>query len=643
MAGDELEGVKYSSNEATTWEAQLESALKFRAKFGREDRWKRYTKRLAHIYHDGRVSEESPVVNIMAARIRSLVPQLAIGMPSAKVTSLTRPLDPNSEPALSAMLESRWAMERMDEETRRVTLDAETYGIGVGFVGYETSWGTQVVGRQRRAFGVLPPDVTDKMSKATGGATDAISTEEDVTVPDLLSERWFLERVSPFNLVLDPTADHITNANYMGRRLFLSEKDAKEWFGKKCPKADSVGNVTRWETSETNPFSANEPPDMQDVIDTRVRRVVVWEIWDIVAGRTVYLNRSGKVFFVREWASTYAGFPFAYMLWDEIPDSVFPEGMAAALEPLANELHVIRKRELQALRTGIRKYVSRGPLSQKARQALLSARDGEVVELSDYDSLEALQFQPIPPDMYSIENRVKSDMDEVSATSPNLALSQGSIRKTATESAFIQSAADAMIGYRQLMVERFASRVLEIGLSITTQLFDTPIPLKVINADPSLTDFETGERVPLGDTVEYTFIGVDHAGHYRVDVEPGSMVAAARDVENQQYQGLWDCLKDEEWFDRKAFGIHMLSRQQGIRDAGNFVLKEQPPEVQAEQASAAPPVTPGVLAGLGGGAGQAAAPPQQPGSGDLGLVNPTAEGDMMSAVLGANAPQMRTG
>lgn len=639
MAGEVMESVKFSSDEAKTWEAMLDSSLKYRAKFGREDRWKRYTKRLAHIYHDGRVSEESPVINIMAARIRSLVPQLAIGMPSVKVEALTRPSDPNSEPALAQRLETAWKLERMDEETRRVTLDAETYGIGVGFVGYETSWGEQVVGRQRRAFGVLPPDVTDRISRATGGRSDAVSTEEDVTIPSLLSERWFLERVSPFNLIVDPTCDHITNAGFMGRRLFLSEKDGQDWFGKKCPKADSVGNVTQWDTSETDPFSASEPSDLTTAIDPRVRRVVVWELWDIIAGRTVYLSRSGKAFFVREWASTYAGFPFAYMLWDEIPDSVFPEGMAAALEPLANELHVIRKRELQALRTGIRKYVSRGPMSQKARLALLSDRDGEVVELADYDSLDALQFQPIPPDMYSIENRVKADMDEVSATSPNLALSQGQIRKTATESAFIQSAADAMIGYRQLMVERFAARVLEIGLSITTQLFDEPVPIKVINADPNQVDAKTGQPLPLGDAIEYTFVGVDHAGHYSVTVEPGTMVASARDVENQQYQGIWDRLKDEPWFDRQAFGIHMLSRQQGIRDAGNFVVKQQPPQVQAQQAPPQMPQMPqgmGILGALGGGG---AMPPQQPGSGDLGLVNPSAQGDMMSAVLGANAPQ----
>jgi hypothetical protein len=637
------DGVSYTPEEAAVWEAQLSSAIKFKAKFGREDRWRRYIKRLAHRYYDG-VQEESPTVNIMAARIRALVPQLAIGMPVVKVEATRRPDNPNAEPALSKKLEDLWATERMDDETRRCTLDAETVGIGLGFVGYETTWGERAVGANKRLFGVMPPSVTEKVSTLTAGLSDILAVDKQETVSQLVTERIFLERISPLNFAIDPTADHFFNASFMARRLFMTPKEAKRWFGDKAPRADSVANVGEWDSrDEDDPFNRTESASIENAVDSRVRRVMAWEQWDISAGKTVYLDRSGKVILVREWASPYSGFPIIPMLWDDIPDSVFPEGLAAGLEPLTNELHVARKRQLQELRKGIRKWKSSGPLSQKAKIALKSTNDGEVVEMSDYDQLEPLEHQPLPPDAFTVENRIKADMDEISMTSSNLASSQGPIRKTATESAFIQSAADAMIGYRQLMVERFAAQVLEVALAIITSVFDEPEPIKILNADPMLMDAETGQPIPVGTTIEYSFVGTDLAGYYKVKVEPGSMVAAAMDVERSQLLSMYERFAPETWFNKKAFGILIMSTMPSIRDTSIYVLDEvQPPQAPSPGAMQMPGLpqgqAPGGMMGPMNGAGLGASPPTDIPA--YGEVNPTAQGDILSAVLGGSAPQM---
>lgn len=619
MAGES----KFSKADSDLWEAQLSSGLKYRAKFGREDRWRRYCLRLAHVFYDTSVGEASPVVNIMAARIRSLVPQLAIGMPVVKVESYTKPENENSEPALAKRLEMAWRAENMDSETRRVTLDAETFGIGIGFCGYETTWGERAIASQRKLLGVIPPDITESaLSQAPFLAPLASSAE--TLARHLQTERVFLERTSPFDFVMDPVVSHITKCKWMARRIYLTRKEGEEWFGKKAPKAESVGNVSRsMSDGGTNPFGLKADSEIENAVDHLVRKIEVWELWDLESKKTVYLDSSGTVFAVREWASAYHTFPFSFMLWDELPDSPYPESLSAALEPQTNELNEIRKRELQEARKGIRKFVSNGPLSPKAKRGIQSDQDGEIIELSDYDNVTSLESAPIPSDFWMIENRIKDDMNEVSMTTPALAMSQGGVRKTATESAFIQSAADAMIGYRQLMVERFTEQVLEIMGSLITELFDEPIPIKLVNADSMLLDEMTGMPIAVGEIIEYQFQGTMHSGFYKYTVEPGSMVASAKDVERSHQIDAYKLFAPEAWFDKKKFATLILSSIPSVRNAGSYIIDEteMPQQQPAPQGAGMP--------GMPGDGGASA----------FGQVNASAEGDMLSALYGGMAPQ----
>lgn len=621
---------KAKSPRKEIFEAQLSSALRFRAKYGREERWKRYIKRLAHVYYTD-TQVESPTINIMAARIRALVPQLALGLPSVKVESYTRPADPNSEPALSKVLEMLWRHERMDAETRRVTLDSETFGIGIGFVGYEAAFEGETLSKTRRLFGVIPETLTEKLSGFIGGATDGFSKETVEAVRQLLAERAFLARTSPLNFVIDPTADHFTNAKYMGRRLFLSQDEA-DAISKGSFKPDSVGNVAEHDTSNgIDPFTTKEPGELQNIIEEEVRRCIVWEMWDITRKKTVYLDRQGKVpadDCIKDWRSPHSGFPFVPMLWDDVPDCVYPEGLATGLEPLTNELHLIRKRQLQALRTGIRKYMSNGALTAKARQAVKSDVDGEIVEIGETDELQPMQWNPLPADMFNVEARVKADMDEVSATTHMQAGGAAQIRKTATESAFIQASADAMMSYRQLMVEEFTQNVMEILLSIVTTLFDQPLPLKLVNADPELPDTETGMPLAVGDTIEYSFVGVDHQGFYRVTIEPGSMVAQAKDVERQHLLAIREAMSPMPYFNLKAFDTLILSTMPSIRDASRYILSDE------QIGGGVPGQPPGAQPGTPPLSFQGSSPAAAPSIPAFGEVNASAEGDVLSAMFG---------
>lgn len=643
-SADPLLSEKPEKGDRDRYERALDSALRFKAHTGAEECWKRYVKRLAHIYYDGVAEDDRPTINIMAARIRALVPQLAIGMPVAKVESVFNPANMNSENVLAKRLTNVWAYGKMDEVTRSITLDAETAGLGIGFVGYESKFEEVQVGVEQETPGIVQ-GIAGALGPL-GGIMDPFveqfTQEVPVTEQQLRYEQAFLERVSPFDFVFDPTASHLGRCSYMGRRLFLTQKEAKEWFGSDAPRGDSSGNVAEWEKRDTwGAQSSAEPSAISSIIDPSVKRCIVWELYFFEDKKVVYYDRDCKVIKARDWPSVSEN-PFVFMIWDEVPDRVLPEGLAASIEPLQNELHLTRKRQIQFQRMAIGKMLSRGPLTRQARRALMSDNDREIVELDENTEVEWMSNATIPNDMYSLENRIKEDLNEASNTTPGQALATGNIRKTATESAFIQNAADAVVAFRQLMVERFAMGVLERILDIETHLCDQVLPLKIINADPMLMDYRSGAFIPVGQTIEFQYVGIEHAGQYVVTVDQGSMVASANDVERMSLLEVYKIGSTEPWFNKKAALSKIISLMPSIHDASAFIISdEQMQQQQAQQAqqqsvNGSNPSVNGMMPQQM----QGQMPAQQTsGAMDYGMTNPTAEGDLLSALYGGMAPQ----
>ena len=69
----------------------------------------------------------------------------------------------------------------------------------------------------KRLFGVMPPAVTEKVSTLTAGLSDLLSVDKQETVSQLVTERIFLERVSPLNFAIDPELSGFWNNNHVAR------------------------------------------------------------------------------------------------------------------------------------------------------------------------------------------------------------------------------------------------------------------------------------------------------------------------------------------------------------------------------------------------------------------------------------------
>jgi hypothetical protein len=559
------------------YEEQLKGSLVYRAKDHRETRWQRYEQLLAHNWTSGKATEDSPVVNLVAARTRSIQPRLAFNAPNFVVSSYGPPPSPNSETANAAFLLMMWDLEGFDKVARQVTLDWPAFGLGVAFVGYEKADEGAILDAKRRIGGLAVPEFIKGALRNLPGASkgDVEAAREQRAVKYLTKHRIFADRVAPLNFVIDPCADSFDAAQHMWRRIFIPAERAQRMFGKKCPPADSVSNVAIYsDSSSPDPFGDREDATLVSDMPPSVKRVPVWEGWNITTRETVYLDRWGKFLVGFEWKSPHPDFPFVELLWDVIPDVVYPEGLMAAGYALNSELHTIRKRELAEAGKACGKFKGPKDIDEDSKAALLSGVDGAYVGMDDPESVGVLDRPPMPAEFWLLEDRIKGDFDQVTNTSAYDTAGMPQVRRTATEAAFSQSSSDAMMSDRQLAVERWASRVGERMLAIGGAVFDEVIPIQIANSDENFADEGSNVPIGVGTPIILNYVATEHSGYYRVDVTSGSMASAAKDMELAQAGQIFMLYGNQPWFKSREFAKHHMSLLTSVKDPSRFIMDD---------------------------------------------------------------------
>ncbi|MFA6167836.1 MAG: hypothetical protein WC700_14540 [Gemmatimonadaceae bacterium] len=644
--------ITLTAAECKGYESKLTGALKYRRRDDREKRWKDYIAKLGHSWT---TDKSKPIVNLISAKVRSQAPKLAFSEPNFEVKPYGRAPNPNSAVANAAILAKFWRQEGIDEVAREVMLDWPLIGFGVGFVGFEKANEGAILDQKRRVFGMSAPQfVTDTIAKVTGrGTPDALTAREELSVRQLLRQRVFVDRVSPLDFVVDPCGKSFADSTFMARRLFLPLDRAQRMFGRFCPEAESVSNVAIYRDSSAEPGEDQEDGELASQLPDSVKRVAVWELFDITTRRTVYLTAKSDIKVIGkkayDWKSPYPGFPHATLAWDKIPDKPYPEGLMAAGMPCNNELNELRRREMAEAGKAFGKYTGPDTISQETKDALLSGVDGAYVPLSDQDvPITPLQRTSTPPEFWLLEDRIVSNLHEVTLTSAYDSGGTPAITQKATQASYSQAASDAMASVRQQQVEVWAAAVAERMLCIITTLFDEPIPLDIINQDPAYIDPDdpvlpqdptaidpmTGlplppqpKYVPVGTPIAYAYVGTEHAGYWQVKVTPGSMAANAKAVETQQKMGLFNLFVQIPGFKAVEYAKMLMGGTPGISDP-NLYWEEAPPPPPPPPPE--PPQEATSQEGMGGG--------MMPmmGAAQMGSGNP--EADLQAGMMGAMSP-----
>lgn len=583
-----------------------------------DDQWRRYIDLYQGKHYDRLNDVDQLTVNMIFATINVMGPAVAINNPKFVVNAR----DPMSAPqavVTEEVLNYMWRAHQYQREFRLGILDWLLVGHGWLKVGYKFVKEPE----EKKA-----PEVVEPTSE-NEGAQEGVDDREDVdgNVESELNvddDRPFLERISPFDMFVDPDARHPKEMRWIAQRTWRAVADVHvdERYSATNRKRVSGSSWSRWDTSDGDARSNAEKPDKGSVSYAEII-----EFYDIKRRKvsTFAANHDGdgtaSGFLIKPEKMPYAfGHPFVMLRNYEVPDHFYPLGDVCQIESLQLELNETRNQMLNYRKKFRRAWLyAKDLFDREGIQALESDEDNVMIPVvGDGNPGNAISPVPTvitPPEFFDQSAMITNDLDRVSGVSDYQRGAQTAIKRTATEAAMIQDAANARAQDRLAKVEGILAEVAERVVGLMQQYLDgervariVTMPIKGwVNYDPDRIkgkfDFEVigGSTEPQNETFRR---------QSALQIVDASMPFIQAGVVNMPalYQELM----------RKGFGI---------KDAERFIMQPQeqgPPPGQGGPPPGGPPLpgmeqgpppmppqelTPDMFAQMAGGGG---APPPMP-------------------------------
>lgn len=599
-----------------------------------DDAWRRYIDLYAGKHYDAKSGTDQLVVNMVFATKNVMAPAVAINNPKFTVQAQRDQEAPNAIIA-EEVLNYLWRAHRYQGEFRLGIDDWLIAGHGWLKVGYKF---------------VKPPESKPAETPAGGnsedeGADEGVDDREDVpgnVESELVTSQAteydcpFVERISIFDMFVDPDARHPKEMRWIAQRTWRAVQDVHvdERYSATQRRRVSGSSWSRWTSddgdgragSQLNGGAGGEKPD-----SGAVQFAEIIEFYDIKRQQvmTFALDGDGKAsgFLIKPEKMPYAlGHPFVMLRNYEIPDHFYPMGDVQQIESLQLELNETRNQMLNYRKKFRRAWLyAKDLIDRDGIAALESDEDNVAIPVQgDADPSKAIAPVPAvitPPEFFDQSAMIANDIDRVSGVSDYQRGAQTQIKRTATEAAMIQDAANARAQDRLAKVEDILAQIGERIIALMQQ-------------------YMTGEKVaritsiPAQAWVTYTneFI----AGKFDFAVAAGSTEPQNETFRRQSALQLVDAsmpFLEMGVANPHALYQHVLSKGFGIQDTTKFVQPPPGPPPDIPQVGAPPPqgaMPPGLPPGPPPGM-----PPAPPDAGAIGLP------DMgMGAQMGAMPPDI---
>ena len=416
---------------------------------------------------------------------------------------------------------------------------------------------------------------------------DSIPTTEMV----VLEDQPFVERISPFDMFVDPEATCLDDAKWIAQRIVrpLSEvKKDKRFKGsvRRNLQADS-GLKVRWEND-------TERDDYADHVD----RVTLYEFYDLESNTLSVCAHEADDYLLDPTPMPYAfGHPFVMMRNYDIPDIFYPMGDLDQIESLQEELNKTRTQMTNHRKRYARKYLyherSFGP---EGREALESDDDGRFVPVVDENRdlssvVTPLPQVPLAPEIYQQSGIIEQDINTVSGVSEYSRGQMPEVRRTATEASIIADAGNARSADKLATVEIVIGDVARRILQLMQQYMTAPQMVRIQGRD--------AEEYYVAYTRD------DILGEYDFSVEGGSTQPLNETARRQQAISLMNAVAPlvGTVIDPNELARYVLQFGFGVKNPDKFMM-QQPPmpqegEVPPEAAGGMepPPMTGGMAPG----------------------------------------------
>ncbi len=593
---------------------KITAAARWRDDMGYDQLWRRMVDlyRGKHWPNTTASNEDLIAVNLAFSTVNVIAPAVSVNHPKIVVTP-NQPEDEDRAAFVEAVVNHLWRHHDFRKPFRRSVKDFLIFGhgwlkVGWNFVEQERTLSDM----ERDELFVDAVGETDMFAMENPVMAGDLPTDEQMaaSIPDtammVVEDQPFIERVSPYDIYIDPEATCLEDAQWICQRIIRPLEEAKKDKRYKASARKNLGADSVLNPMFTPTDREQQDQYLQDIVD----RTVIFEFYDIVNNKMSVLAQNGEEFLVDPIPMPYAyGQPFVMLRNYDVPDYFYPMGDLEAIESLQEELDKTRSQLVNARKRYARKYLfherSFGP---EGREALEADEDGRLVPVVDENkSLNEVVIPmpqtPLSPEIYNYSAIIEQDINTVSGVSEYARGSMPEIRRTATEASIIADAQNARAA------DKLA--IIEIGIGHLAR--------RVIQL---MQQFMTGEQMAQvadrgGENLFVPFERDDIVGEYDFSVEGGSTQPMNETIRKQQAVSLMNAVAPLVGvvIDPAALAKYVLQTGFGVKNPDKFLIQQgqqTPQDLEAAQTESG-----GVLNPFGG----AQAP--MPESPDLGAFAPT--------------------
>ncbi len=443
------------------------------------------------------------VVPYIFSTLITIIPYVTANAPQFRIEPYSTDATLQSAREQTAWLNKEWRSQRMegDLHLRRAAFDSALYGNGWLLVSYD-----------------FEIDLNDQSALAQG---------EKVEI-------W-VDRVSPWDVWLDPQANSLVDARYVFRRMRMSLAELKANKLYKNTAQLSVGQMGEGDKDRDRDVSV--PVETQDEADSMID---LFEFYDLTQKLlVVFTDQSEKPLRVVEGLRP----PLVDLPNHELPGSPYSMGDVEQIFVLQDEINVTRSQMMEHRKRNVNKWAIReGIITPAGIEALRSQEVNAVITIDVDEPIENVIKNLSPPsisgDAYQNYVTAKEDVYEITGLSEYARGGSPNIRKTATEASIIEAATNVKTNHRLRQIERAARLSGQLMRDYASELYPQTA------ADERgmvLTGREAQEVSGEADasSVELTLGDETWVGRFEVFVEIGSTMLRNPAEREQKYKDLF--------------------------------------------------------------------------------------------------------
>lgn len=430
------------------------------------------------------------------------------------------PEDESKERLIEQILQATWRDGKIKQHLGRAVLDAIITGSGWIKTGYQASF--QTVQKTKQTIGEDGSEVLLEEG--------SIQTEGDDLF--LTSEAVYAVRISPFSMLVDPSATSIDSCRWLAQEIYRPIGDiyADERYPKDLRKKIRATNrlSNGLETDRDHKFTYSEK------INPEADYGLELHIWDRRSDRYIVTADDLDSYLLYEsigmrWVS--GELPFFYLYFTENPDMFFGISDIEISEALEIDLNKTISLQLAAAKRASRLFLVPPGLDSTTKDRLANAEDGEVIE-SMPDSISIINTPPINSDVFNGINLSMSQIREVRGINEYMRGGAPQAVNTATEAGIIDYSSQLSTTPRRERIEEISADITRSLWQLIVAHYDTEHVVKILSANA---------------TEEWMkWSGKDLEGKYRFSIEAGSSLPQQRAAKIQERMVIYQILTQSQ-------------------------------------------------------------------------------------------------